>query len=288
MPGVDGADTLVALVGEGLRHPVQRITAYDRRQQWAVLVGPVSSQAEPLVPANYDDVTVGTRCFAMEGTADGVRVLIAGTVSGRVTTAGGRILVASFAEAFGMPGAPVVDEYGQLIGMLGAGLPGDQRPLEYVSAARGQLKGAPLLRLPDDARLASAPAAASLEQLRASGNLMPSADDRYVASAGFTAGTVKSLGTRMNFDSEFQRGESFTLVVEWSALERVRGQAVVTVIDVDGKVVVTSRPRKVDLKPRQFVAIAWPLTSALPAGTYRADVTIDGVTYWRGFYRVRE
>ncbi len=288
MPGVDGADTLVALAGEGVRHPVQRITAYDRRQQWAVLDGPVNSQADPLVAANYDEIPVGTRCFAMEGTADGVRVLIAGTVSGRITTAGGRVLIASFADAFGMPGAPVIDEYGRLIGMLGAGLPGDQRPLEYITDARGQLKGAPLLRLPDDARVAAAATAASLEQLRASGSLMPSADDRYVASAGFAAGTVKSLGARIDFNSEFQRGDTFTLVVEWSALERVRGQAVVTVFDVDGKVLVASKPRKVDLKPRQFVTTAWPLPSAMPAGVYHADVTIDGLTYWRGFYRLRE
>jgi hypothetical protein len=57
---------------------------------------------------------------------------------------------------------------------------------------------------------------------------------------------------------------------------------------VDGKVLVASKPRKVDLKPRQFVTTAWPLPSAMPAGVYHADVTIDGLTYWRGFYRLRE
>ncbi len=289
IPGVDGADALHALLPDGARHPVHQIIAYDRRQQWAVLEGPGGSPAEPLVRANYDELAVGSRCFAMEGTADGVRVLITGAVSGQLTTGGRRMLIVSFADAFGMPGAPVVDEYGRLLGMIGAGLPGDPRPLEYVNQARGALKGAPLLRLPDDARVSSGQAGTRLEQLRASGRLMPSANDRHVVSAGFAAGTVKSLGGRIDFDSEFRRnGEPFTLVVEWSAAERVRGQAMVTVFDTDGKALVTSKPRKVDLKPRQFVSTAWPLTAGLPAGGYRADVTIDGATYWRGFFRIIE
>lgn len=288
MPRVDGADTLVAIAADGSRHSVDRVTAHDRRQQWAVLQVPLPGAGEPLARANYDEVAVGTRCFAMEGTADGVRVLIGGTVSGQMTTGGRRVLIVSFANAFGMPGAPVIDEYGRLLGMLGAGLPGDQRPLEHVTDARGQLQGAPLLRLPDETRL-SPTTATSLDELRASGLLMPSANTRHVVNAGFAMGTLKNTSSRIDYESEFRRnGNPFTLVVEWSASERLRGQAVVTLFDIDGKAVGTSKPRKVDLKVRQFVTTMWPLTSELPAGMYRADVTIDGATCWRGFFRIIE
>ena len=39
-------------------------------------------------------------------------------------------LVATFGNAFGMPGAPVIDEYGELFGIVGAGMPGDPRSVD--------------------------------------------------------------------------------------------------------------------------------------------------------------
>ena len=124
LPAIDATDTVRAVTTDGAPRALTHLVGANRRQQWAVLQG-TPAAGEPLGVASMDGVKVGSRCISIEGTPAGARVLIGGTITGRAGAPGQEVPIASFGQAFGMPGAPVVDEYGNLLGIVGAGLPGD-------------------------------------------------------------------------------------------------------------------------------------------------------------------
>jgi hypothetical protein len=287
MPAIDSTDALRAIMPDGGTQEVTHLVAWNRRQQWAVLQGRPSA-AESLTVGPYEKIKVGSRCFSMEGTAGGIRVLIVGTVSGQATAPLGQpVWLATFPSAFGMPGAPVLDEYGEILGIVGAGMPGDSRSVEDIVAARAGLKGAPVIPF---ATVSVQPVAASadLAALRATGDLMPSiVGGNQVASAGFSRGAVRRDDSSPELVEEFSvRDKVIGVLVMWVPAERLRGQAVLRVFDADNKIVAASEPRRVNFRKADYVRSAWELPILQTPGTYRVDVLIDTRTYWRGFLRV--
>lgn len=287
IPALDSADTVRAVMADRTIHELTRLVAFNRPQQWAILEAPPApGQA---LPVRSEAVKIGSRCFSMEGTADGVRVLVGGTITGQAATVAGQpVVVATFPSAFGMPGAPVLDEYGELFGMLGAGMPGDSRPVEHIVAARGDLKGAPVIPF---SLVSTQPTAApvSLAALRATGSLMPSVvGGGQVASGGFTRAAVKRGDTGpTEFVEDFSvRDKLIGILLNWAPAERLRGQAVLLVFDADNKLLAASAPRKVDFRKGDYVRSTWQVPAPAGAGRYRIDVLIGANTYWRGVLRI--
>jgi hypothetical protein len=69
-------------------------------------------------------ITIGQRCYSVENSQAGGRALTSCTVSGRLqSSAGEPRFILRFATGPGTPGAPVVNEHGELIGLVGGGGP---------------------------------------------------------------------------------------------------------------------------------------------------------------------
>ena len=244
LAALDAADAVRAVMADGATRPMTHLVAGDWRQQWAVLQG-ASTGGEPLRVASRDGIKVGTRCISIEGTTAGARVLIGGSITGQAGPPGRQVLIASFGEAVGMPGAPVVDEYGDLLGIVGVGLAGDSRPVDYVLAARDGVGGAPIIPL------ASVPitttAGRELATLRASGQLMPAlAGGQRTTFGTFYQGTVRRGDSPSTAQVFSLADRSIRIVVDWSPSERIRGNAVLQVIDDENNVIGASPPRKVN------------------------------------------
>jgi len=79
---VDGTTTMRALMPDGSGLELTHLLAWNRSQEWAILQGRPSPR-ESLPVAAYDRIKVGTRCYSMEGTSAGARVIIEGTISGQ-------------------------------------------------------------------------------------------------------------------------------------------------------------------------------------------------------------
>jgi len=283
---IDSADSVRAIRADRSAHELTSMVDWNRQQQWAVLVGPVSQGSALAVRADTP-VKVGSRCFSMEGTVDGVRVLLVGTITGHTGTVAGRpALVVTFGNAFGMPGAPVVDEYGELLGMVGAGMPGDPRPVEHILAARGDLKGAPIIPFGVVGSQASASPLA-LDQLRSTGRVMsPVAGGNQVASGGFVRG-AKRGDPGSDFVDRFTTADKIiSVVLAWSPADRLRGQSVIRLFDADNNVLASSQPRRVNYGKGSYTQSRWEIPTPPKAGFYRVDVMIDQTTFWRGFLRV--
>ena len=67
---------------------------------------------------------------------------------------------------------------------------------------------------------------------------------------------------------------------------RLKGAAVMRLRDTDNRVVVESKPSKLDVRKGQMKLSSWELPMVRVPGIYRADVLIDGKPIWRGFVRI--
>ncbi|HEY1303307.1 MAG TPA: hypothetical protein VGF24_07140 [Vicinamibacterales bacterium] len=126
MTTLDDADRIRAVMQDGTSRDLTSVLAWNRRQEWAVFAG---GPAQPsLAIASGDSIKVGDRCFSIEGAPNGARVLLEVMISGQRPSADGRTLIGQFVNGGGTPGSPVVNEYGELVGLVGgATVPGATR-----------------------------------------------------------------------------------------------------------------------------------------------------------------
>lgn len=282
---IDDADRLEAVLPDGSKHEIATLLAWNRRQDWAVVAG--GADAEVLAVAAANATNVGDRCYSMEAGASGGRVLSECTITGKGGSPG-PMLLATFFNGLGTPGAPVLNEYGELIGIIGAGnVPGATR-LQHIMRFRAELKGAPivpfnLVRVPEGAT------GSALAELRASGEIIAAVSgDEHVVSGGFARAIAKSpiVAPAEQRDEFSVHDKSFVVFVSWSPQQRLKGQMVLRLHDADNHVVVESKPKRTDLPRRDLRLSSWEIPMLATPGLYRADVLLDARTLWRGFVRI--
>jgi hypothetical protein len=290
LSAVDAVEALHAVYADGKRHPLTALHAWNRRQDWAVLVGgPAENTSLPAAAA--DGVKVGDRLFSMEGGAGGGRVLTDGNLTGQNDSPNaGRRLLATFLTGSGTVGAPVLNEYGEVVGIVGgANAPGATRLIEILRY-RGEMKGVSIVPL----SLVRINPDAPPEQLSAlflRGDLVgPLSGEEHVVSGGFAktitrSQTVQPSDQREQFSRE---DKTFVTYVTWQPLERLRGQAMLRVSDAENRTVIESKPGKLDVRKGQYILSSWTLPVPPAAGVYRVDTLIDGKPIWRGFVRISQ
>ena len=119
--------------------------------------------------------------------------------------------------------------------------------------------------------------ARELATLRASGELMPALlGGQGTASGTFYQGTVRRGDTPSTAAVFSLANRSIRVVVDWSPFERIRGNAVLQVIDAENEVIGGSPPRKVNFNKGSTVRSSWDVPMVKAPGLYRVDVTVDG------------
>ncbi|HEX5215888.1 MAG TPA: trypsin-like peptidase domain-containing protein [Vicinamibacterales bacterium] len=285
MATFDNAERVLVLPPGGTATPVGALLAWNRQQDWAVFEG--APPAITAAPAAAEPVKIGDRCYSMEGDANGARVLAEGSITGQ-GPAGGPAFVANFVGGSGTPGAPVLNEFGELIGMIGAaGVPGPSRLFELMRF-RAQLRGAPIV----PAALlivGAAPAPTPVAGLRGRGEILaPVALEIHVLMGGFTRAMTKDemrgpTDTREDFSL---REPSFAVYLQWLPRDRVRGQMMLSLFDGTSQLVGTSKASNVDFRKGASTLSQWQMPMVRAPGIYRAEVAIDGAIAWRGFVRI--
>jgi len=286
LAAIDAADRIAAVAADGSRRDVKSVVAFHRRQDWAILESGISQ--DPLPVAASDGTRIGDRIYSIEGGSAG-RALTEGGMTGQSDLPGvGRRMLATFSNGTGTPGAPVLNEFGELVGMIGgANLPGATRLLDLLRY-RSAMKGIPIVPMSElRARAGAAPE--SIAALQTSGGLIAAlAGEEHVVSGGFAkqinrGSTVAPADQREEFSSQ---DKTFVTWINWSPQERVRGQGSLRMFDADNRVVLESKPTKVDLRKGQLTLSSWQIPVPNVPGLYRIDAAIDGRPIWRGFVRI--
>jgi hypothetical protein len=93
-----------------------------------------------------------------------------------------------------------------------------------------------------------------------------------------------------DFKQVFSRRDNKAfLYVNWQTLSKEKLDCVLRLFDADNKLISETNPRRVSLAPGKYVATAWDLSiGSLPAGIYRLDLNLNGITAWREFLRITE
>ncbi|HEX5474655.1 MAG TPA: trypsin-like peptidase domain-containing protein [Vicinamibacterales bacterium] len=287
---MDGSDALVATMPDASRQKIDAVAGINRAQDWAVLRAAAPADAAALSIASA--VVVGDRCFSMQGAASGNRLLSTGTVTGHVDGDGsGARWIAQWDGGDPAPGAPVLDAFGDLIGLVGGGLTPGLSTLTELLEARARLKGVPIvpasfIRLVPDAPLEP------LADLRAKGEWLPALrGSENVLSGGFAKTLIKgrSMPQASELREEFAASEgTFVAFVTWAPQSRVKGALSFRLMDAANRVLTTSKPKKINLRPGASGISSWASSIPPVAGWYHGVVLLDGVPVYRAFVHVTQ
>lgn len=284
MSALDSADDIRVLSRDGTAAPLTTVVAWNRAQHWAVLSG--AAAADTLAIAAADATKVGSRCVSLEGTSATGRVLSECTITGQDAQGATPSFIATFRVGGAVSGAPVLNEFGELIGLVG-----DLNPIGAEGAVAyrlgGSLPGTPIVPI-GAIQVDGAAARVTLADLRSRGVTVPGVvGEEHVLTGGFGRVDAKGkLVSTEHHDELSLREKGCAIFVMWNPRERLRGQLNARLFGEDNRVAADSKPMKGDLGKGQTATSAWSFSMPASAGTYRADVLLDATPIWRGFLRV--
>jgi hypothetical protein len=282
---LDAADRLELIARDGARKEVAVVGLWDRRQDWAVI--PFEAKDASVLPAApADSANVGDRCFSMESGPSGQRVLSECAIVGRTTAdAASAGLVVQFLNGRSVAGAPVLNEHGEVIGMVSGPPAASYRGMTVFRV--GSDPGARVLPFAA-IRSPGADPGASVADLKSRNVLMGAVDGRdNILSGGFARQVQRNPLRAVDQREQFSQADRNIFVfLTWDPRERLRGTMVYRLFDQENRRVVESKPGKVDFKPGNGTFTYWQIPLPPAPGSYRVDVVVGELTLWRGLFRV--
>ena len=139
----------------------------------------------------------------------------------------------------------------------------------------------------------STQASTNLEKLASDGVFTPVLTRSENIQYGTLAKRVdtKSGPRPMEESYEFRSKEgALAVFLSWQPKEKIKASAMIRIYDLAGRVLIESRPSKLNLKPGKDSAYSWwkADVSALKPAIYRVDVLLDSSPVWRAFFKVRD
>jgi hypothetical protein len=277
------------------------VLAWNRWQDWAILkAGDNATHFLKLAAAK--SWSVGDHCFALGSSAGGRTILSARILGQSDQPRFGKRMTISIVAAPDEIGGPVVNEFGDVIGIIGGnvlpgvaftngnqdtGMPG-LMPVSF--SAPGLTVPADIVDVPSE-NLAST----TLAALFANGVFFPPLTERNrVGFAALTSqverksGPAWPQGARTEFSLSQQ---TMSVFVNWKAKgkEKFKGIADAHFFDLDNKEIAHTPPLKVNIRAGNIDSTYWTFKlNVFTPGAYRADIDLDGAPAWRQFFRVTQ
>ena len=278
--GVRGKDA------DGRPIDITGVLGTNREDGSATLAG--GTPSVPALPSPESAPTVGDRCYSIESSPAGGHALTSCSIIGRAAgAAGDRGFIVRFTTAPGTPGAPVVNEYGELLGLVGGGSVAS--PVFLIGEPqRGDTLDAALVPIVT-ARTGAPGQAQTLAALQASGVIYgPLVGDEHVVSGGFAAKPVKTntVPPGDQRESFSTRDEKFVVFVNWLPTERLKGTSRLRLYDPLSRPLAETPAAKADLKKSQLTLTWWQLSVPPAPGSYRVEVLLNDRPVWRGTLRI--
>src|SRR5215472_1237460 len=301
---IDGASKLRLKYSDSSQFETDQLVSWNRRQDWAV-VKANPTKAAKLKQAAADSWSVGDTAMYLETAPEGNRVITNVSIDGKnVFPGAGMRLNISAAPTDGAIGTCLLNEYGEVIGVIGGTIvPGTSAmkfleiasPTPVAAGSRVYVRGGlavPIALIPSS--LAETPT--PLSGLEAKGEfLAPVTASRNVVY-GQLAHTVNTKGGLLfpvdSSDSFSKHDAKVNVYMLWEGREKTKGLVTVRLFDVDNHLLNKSwleKPMKFSINRGQQKTTTWEFpTAPLPVGVYRIDVWLDDAPAWRTFWRLSE
>lgn len=298
---IDGARALRLRVSDGTQRETDKVLAWNRWQDWAILRAPGTGSKLKRGPS--EPVSVGDRCVFLEWIPAGAKITD-GSITGKNSfqRAGERLLVASGATPESVGGA-LLNEFGEYVGLIGEDAApggGGLRILSLLNAVGGKVDisgleltalAVPLSLLPPDAGDRQPVA---LSELEAKGEFLPPVTkNRAVGTASLSSYISKdpdSAMTARDYREVFSRkDQKGSMYVNWMPAKRQKITCEIRLFNLDNKMLVSSKPKEIALNTDRFMATTWEIpVGSMTAGIYRVDLAVDSQVVWREFFRVTD
>jgi trypsin-like peptidase len=305
---IDGASAVRVTLAGGRQIEAEGVLVSSRLGDWALLrVQAPKSSLLPIAPNK--SWQVGDRCFSLDEPQENNRTIVDGNITGERTFPEiGDRLDLSFAVQSGASGSPLINEYGEAIGMvvvrsllpgskslsamrkgLGAAYPGNLFGSDSPFRSENQL-AIPISAV--QLKTAESPVT-SLSQLAANGSFTPALAGFENIMSGTVARRIDRKGSLWEpVEQKFEyshEDDQIVIFIIWSMRSKLKGLASLRLYGLNNQLAVTSRPKKISLSKGQMSYLTYPLEiSKVPSGTYRVDLVIDTTAVWRTFIRVRD
>ena len=296
---IDGATKLRVIFADGNALDVTQVQSWNRWQDWVILpvIAPNVTGIPRAAPKSWN---VGSVCYYLETSSGSSRIITDSTVVGQNTfpRAGERLNLSASPGRVAI-GSPLLNEFGEVIGMVGGSLaPGTDMIGSYMLAAdpinlgtTGIIRdglAVPITLIPSASDHGMA---TSLDELARSGQMLPLLASQEKVLFGELAltleknqGTVSPLNSRQQFSHQDQK---IYVYVTWAPTVTFKGSAAMAIYDGDNRSLGQSKPVKVNLHPGSVSGSVWdiPLASLI-SGIYRVDVSLGDDLVWRRFFRL--
>ena len=288
----------VRIVGPGGQLiETEEVIAWNRRQDWVILKVALDAAAT-LERAPAGSWAVGDRTYFLDVPAEGNRVIVETSLTGKQNqgAAGDRLNIADNVSRRAV-GSPLLNEFGEVIGLVGGNLlPGAAFIEDIVFSARSLVMGTTrgTHAVPIDLIDQSSGSATTIAGLAGAGQFMPA----LVSSQSILHGTLaRRVNTKANppltidDKTEFSRADNQgVLFLTWMPREKRKGRPSLRMYDLDNRLISENQnKKKITVSPNQIKYSLWELDlAALPAGIYRFDVLLEGDIVWRTFFRMVE
>jgi hypothetical protein len=283
---INGASKLRVRVGKAAPVEVGDVLAWDRRRDWALVRISGSAQAPERTPSR---AAVGTACATVGAVGEGSYSVTPCEVTGSADypESGARLNLALYTGP-ASPGAPVLDEFGRLLGVISSGLFPRQGEAPYVNTNANLI---PTLVIPIDALNPSSTAApTALIDLGKTGVFVqPVTLARNVMSGGVATKILKDgprtqpVDQRREFSTQDKAAVAF---VNWDPKENLKGTTTMRLYDIENHLLGESKPLKTSLRPGTYIMSSFQFALPSKEGDYRVDVLFGSDIAWRGYFHM--
>jgi|HubBroStandDraft_6_1064221.scaffolds.fasta_scaffold176087_1 hypothetical protein len=297
---VEGASSVRLRFSDGKEIRVDKLTAWSRRQDWAVLSieAPSPTILKLAEPKSWN---IGDHCYWLDVNPDGSRVIHDGQIVGMQSPpqSGDRINISGIYNRSSL-GGPLLNEQGQMIGMLGGALP-EALLSEFNSDLQSNMPDLNSSTLGGIAIAASSlPTSApgspkSLADMLASGDMMPIVSKSQIINFGLLSNgpapdPKQHAAVQHNWKSTFQRGDaSAVAIIAFTNVENIKSTTTIKLYDLDNHPVATGKTEKLTITHGQPAERTWTLPlSNLPAGFYRVDILVADDIAWRQYFKITD
>jgi S1-C subfamily serine protease len=295
---IDAAHALRITLSDGSRLQAAEVAAWNRRQDWVILKVDGGKSAK-LKRADNRSTTIGDHCYWLDTKTDGGRVISDGQIVGKESHEGwGERLSLSGIFNSVATGGPVLNDRGEVLGLLGGALPESfVRPIigdsqRYGSGggiftATGSVVPIGLVNSSTNEN------PTTLQTLWATGQFSaPVTAAKRISFGMITRGKTQKgknlLAKEMNVD--FTRQDEFaTIVVAFQGIDSWKSTVQLRIYDADNHVLLNGAPVKISLGRGETQERIWsfPLAPMHP-GIYKADALVGEEVAWREYFRIRD